>query len=436
MMNRRRFLRNLAGAAAGAMVAPYILPKEVSLFAQTGSRKVNHVVYCMLAGGIRNIESVRQEAGGNLFPNLLSGAKSDYNGLIDLPSAPGSLPLQQQGTLFKEFRYAQGPTGHFNGHVVAMTGVYTDTGLNLRQNPDYPTIFEYYRKHNSPNDTPLNAWWIADSLGPYPALNYSKYPGYGSEYGANFIAPNFLFSPDAEPFLGDPKQFAPDPAERAALMRDFLNKNFQNTAIAEAAGVRNSPEEAEQVKQFLNATFDKVYSGQFGNPLGLSGVFSGDIYNVAFAEEVLKTFTPELTVVNLTASDVCHRDFTQYLNNMMLADYAVAHLWNTIQSIPEMANDTVMIIAPEHGRNLYDNGLVDAYGRKAIDHTSDPTSREIFCMVVGPAGLVNQGQEIGTPQSPVGESIDIIPTIAWLLGFDQDLPGGVINGRVLQEAFA
>ena len=34
-----------------------------------------------------------------------------------------------------------------------------------------------------------------------------------------------------------------------------------------------------------------------------------------------------------------------------------------------------------------------------------------------------------------GESIDIVPTVANILGFDTDIPGGLLAGRVLNEAF-
>jgi hypothetical protein len=91
-----------------------------------------------------------------------------------------------------------------------------------------------------------------------------------------------------------------------------------------------------------------------------------------------------------------------------------------------------MIIAPEHGRNLNPNSLVDAYGRKALDHTSDNTSREIFCMVVGPPSVIKQGQTI---TQTTGQSIDIIPTIAGILGFDTQIPGGTLTGSFLHQAF-
>ncbi|MEL6845179.1 MAG: hypothetical protein AAFP02_18380, partial [Bacteroidota bacterium] len=93
-----------------------------------------------------------------------------------------------------------------------------------------------------------------------------------------------------------------------------------------------------------------------------------------------------------------------------------------------------MIMVPEHGRNLLPNTIMDVYGRAGIDHTGDPTSREIFSMILGPDSVIKQGQTVGTPSVPIGESIDIVPTVAHLLGFDSQIPGGLLPGRVLTEA--
>lgn len=101
----------------------------------------------------------------------------------------------------------------------------------------------------------------------------------------------------------------------------------------------------------------------------------------------------------------------------------MVHLWNTIQSTPGLANETVLIVAPEHGRNLEPNTLVDAYGRKALDHTNDNTSREVFCMICGPDNVVHQNQLI---DKEYGETIDIVPTIADLLGFKNNIPNGLL----------
>ncbi|MBP7244587.1 MAG: hypothetical protein KBA99_04685, partial [Bacteroidia bacterium] len=216
-MDRRRFIKNIGLTAAGAMAAPYLLPGG-RLFAASGLRKVNHVVFLLFAGGVRNLESV-QFNDGNLMPNMLSGGSAISNDILPamdfLPAGPLSQPLQNYGTLFRQFRYKEGPTGHYNGHTVAVTGQYVSTDLNIREAPRNPTIFEYYRKHNSPQQTALNCWWVANTLGPYPALNYSSDPNYGAGYGANFISPNFLISQDGFNALGNPASFTSN--EQAAF---------------------------------------------------------------------------------------------------------------------------------------------------------------------------------------------------------------------------
>jgi len=52
-MDRRNFIKRATAATAG-MVLPTILPSG-RLFAATGSRKVNHVVFCLFAGGVRSL---------------------------------------------------------------------------------------------------------------------------------------------------------------------------------------------------------------------------------------------------------------------------------------------------------------------------------------------------------------------------------------------
>jgi len=55
-------------------------------------------------------------------------------------------------------------------------------------------------------------------------------------------------------------------------------------------------------------------------------------------------------------------------------------------------------------------------------------------MIVGPDDKVVQGQALGSPNNPVAESIDVVPTIAHILGFKDNVPEGLMPGRVLDEA--
>lgn len=440
-MKRSEFIKTLGLATAGVFASPYILPSG-RLFAATGARRVNHVVVCLFAGGVRNLESV-QKIDGNLMPAMLTGnegiSPDIAAGISMLPNSPLALPLQQYGTLYREFRFAEGPTGHYSAHAVALTGHYADTNLNLREPPRWPTVFELYRKHSSPTKNALNAWWISNQLGPYPYLNYSSYEGYGSLYGANYIQPTSFYQPQSAAALGNMRPYTAAQRVGMGKVREFLDKNFTTGYDPNDAGVVNTGTDADLLRDFHAATLAAVQSGSYANPWGIGQAnMSNDLYCMFFAERIIQEFQPELLVVNMQDVDICHFDFTRYADSLHKADYAVAHLWNTIQNTPGMANDTVMIVVPEHGRNAQPNTVIDSYGRYAIDHTAidsngDQMSREIFCLVVGPPGVVRQNQSITQVR---GESIDIVPTVANLLGFDTEIPAGVRPpGQHLGDAF-
>lgn len=420
-------------ATAGAMVMPYVVPGG-SLFAPTGARKANHVVFCLFAGGVRNWESVHKN-DGNLMPSMLNGNESISSDIVSsmssLPSPAISSPLQNFGTLYKEFRYDQGPTGHFNGHYTAITGQYTNSSLSLLERPSYPTVFELYRKHNSPSMSALNSWWITHTNNLYPILNYSNYGGYGPTYGANQLSPNDFFSGRSVQNLINKGNFKAGNEDLQDDIRKFLNGNF-GAGLSTSTGLKNNTEDAEKIEAWIDSVLVDINNGSLNNPWNIPSYMNGDMYNVYFAEEVLKEFQPELLVVNMFGVDVCHSDFTSYCDAMRRADWAVGHLWDTIQNTPGLANDTVLIVAPEIGRNGTPNTIVDANGRAALDHTNgDPVSKEIFCMVAGPPSVVNQGKVIS---QEAGRSIDIVPTIANILGFDQEIPG-LLPGNVLNDAF-
>lgn len=441
-MDRRKFIKQAGLTAAGTLIAPYVLPSG-RLFARTGARLVDHVVFVLFAGGIRNQETVKMQylanqglpTQGNVMPNLLTGAAPGSN-LVYSPWTPAlSSSLASQGTLFKEMRYTTGPTGHYNGHTVAMTGNYTQTGLNLNINPEFPTVFEYYRKHSDPVHSAKKAWWLSEGLGPYPSLNFSRHTLYGSQYGANYMRPATLFGNLGLNYFGDANAFQPDDVPRIETLTGFLDSNFDREAT-DLPGIFNTRADKEEIKSWMTDIMSGTTQIDLPLPAGVpSSEITGDLLNIAAAWAVMDEFKPELTVINTFNLDICHSDFSQYLGFLHKADFGVGWLWDKIQSDPQMADNTIMICMPECGRNLQPNSLFDSNGFAAYDHTGDQNSREIFSLIVGPSGVVNQGLELGTGANPVGESIDIVPTIAHALGFYPDIPAGLLPGRVLNEAF-
>ena len=437
-MKRRNFIKK-SGLLTTAMIGiPYILPSG-RLFAASGSRRANHVVFCLFAGGVRNLESVHKN-DGNLMPYTLKGAEGISSDIISginfVPPNTSGITLQEQGTLYKEFRMKYGPTGHYGAHATAMTGVYTGENLNINANPQYPTIFELYRKHNSPSMSAKNAWWVSNSLGAYANLNYSTYAGYGPDFGANYIQPTSIISQEGFDNLGNSRAYSTNEEEKINTLRGFCDAHFSSQYNGAANSITNTEDDKKEIETFINQCFVEAANGQFNDPWSLGqALFNNDMRTVHFAEKIIQEYKPELLVVNMQDIDIAHSNFTFYANNIQKADYALAHLWNTIQNTPGMMNDTILIAMPEHGRNQDGNGLYDAYGREALDHTNDEMSREIFALVLGPNGIVVQDQVFSEDGVEKGESIDIVPTIANILGFDNDIPSGMLSGNVLTESF-
>ena len=433
-MKRRKFIRNLGLGAAGTIGVPYLLPSG-RLFAATGVRKANHVVFCLFAGGVRNLESVHKN-DGNLMPYTLKGSEAISSDIISginfVPPNTG-ITLQEQGTLYKEFRMQYGPTGHYGAHATAMTGVYTGENLNINANPQYPTIFELYRKHNSPTMSAKNAWWVSNSLGAYAHLNYSTYEGYGPDYGANYIQPSSIISQKGFDNLGNSRIYNSSEEDKIKALRGFCDAHFSSQYNGASNSITNTEEDKIEIEEFINQCFIDAVNGQFDDPWGIAtNLYNNDMRTVHFAEKIIQEYQPELLVVNMQDVDIAHSNFTLYANNIQKSDYALWHLWETIQSTPGMMNDTILIAMPEHGRNQEGNGLYDNFGREALDHTNDDYSREIFSLILGPSGVVVQDQVFSQVK---GESIDIVPTIANILGFDNDIPGGLLSGNVLHESF-
>ena len=436
-MKRRNFLKKAGIAAAGAFAAPYILPSG-KLYASTGGGGLaDHVVLVMFAGGVRQQESVlknylAQSQGvsveGNIMLNMMTGPQpdtkrvygTDSGGLVGNVPIPQILSstLQEQGMLFREVGAQQ--VGHFNGMNALVTGTY-NYSQGLKQKPLSPTIFEYARKHLGLPATKV--WFIGNSIGnSVPLLNYSDDPNYGAAFGANFLAPDVTFGGSGIEHLSNAKVYHPEEElDHVYKMKAFLDQ----VAMTEGQGVPgivNTPEEKNELKDFMRDMFQKKAAGTI--PFPPVNDSNNDLRTIGYACEVLKRFKPAVSVLNLSNVDTCHGNYSGYLKNLHRADHGVGHLWNYIQTqIPEMTDNTVMIVMPECGRNLNSNPILDDNDWGAFDH-SDNNARRIFCNIVGPgvdAGLSAGSGDPLAASSKVGEVTEGLLTAAEVLGFKSDV---------------
>jgi hypothetical protein len=437
-MKRREFIAKSAITAAGTVAAPYILPSG-RLFASTGNRSAEHVVLVMFAGGVRHQESVgmrylddsqvNEPYPGNIMYNMLTGAaptlKIAYGtgdgGINPIPPILAN-SIQSTGTLFSEVRALS--NGHFGGLNSIIQGANVN-GQGLKQRPLYPTIFEYLRRHGGYSATDM--WFVGNGIeGSLPLLNYSGNPDYGISYGANFFAPLVTFNDQTRERFGNGKIYHPE-NELSPMykLKAFLDNNFsQNGGLLSSIG--NTEEEKQNIKTFIDLMYQKVSDGTVNIPPVTD---NGDLANVGFACEVMEYFKPAFMCVNLSNVDSCHSDFTSYVAAMHRADHAVGHLWNVIQSNPDLAGNTTIICIPECGRNDQPNNISDSNGWFAYDH-SDENSYRIWSLLAGHPDLPTN-QIIGGEGNPIGQASDAMLTIAEILGVKNEvLQAGYVDAGI------
>ncbi len=433
-IDRRKFLKKMGLAAAGVTAAsfavPYILPSG-RLFASTGGGGLaDHVVFVLFAGGLRQQETVGQgyledsqgvNIRGNILYNLLDGAPPSQkivygtNGALsgDTPiPAILSQTMQQQGVLFREMVSRQ--AGHYAGLNALVTGNYEYT-QGLRNKSNIPTIFEYVRRHLGIPAT--KAWFVGNGIGnSVPLLNYSSHESYGAAYGANFLAPTVTFSADGRTHLADAKVYHPEEELGPMYKMKFFLDQAALVEGRDIPGIKNTDEEKNSLKEFIRLMFQKGDANSIAYP---SVRDNGDLRTIGYACEVMKYFKPTITVINLNNVDGCHRNFTGYLKSLHRADHGVAHLWDYIQTqIPEMAGNTAIVLAPECGRNMNPNPILDENNWFAFDH-SDANTQRVFGMMAGPG--IPQNLQIGSEANPVGDVTDAVATVGEILGIKNEI---------------
>lgn len=437
-MNRKEFIKRSGLTVAGGISIPYILPSG-RLFARTNAPKAEYVVLVMFAGGVRQQESILQRyledsqqvtgAAGNVMSNIFNGAaptKKIVYGTDPGSGTPGSDPIprilpqtmESMGTVFREVN-AQS-AGHFVGLNSMITG---NPGYNqgLKQRPKYPTVFEYCRRHAGFKAT--DCWLIANTLtNSFNLLNSSEVDDYGLNYGGNMFVAPVTFGAVGREILGNGKAYTQSQLDPMYFMKDFLDESF-DLAGGRLTTINNTPQERTQIKDFIRNIYARQTAGQIVAPPVTD---SGDAVNISYAAEVLRYFKPKLLVVNMSSVDGCHSNFTGYLRSLHRADHATGWLWSYIQNqIPEMSGKTVMIVAPECGRNLDPNPIQDINDWYAYDH-SDNNARRVWTTMVGKN--VPQNLSRGDENNPIGRLTDIVPTIADIFGiYDEVKNSGYID---------
>lgn len=358
---RREFIRSAAGVALGATLHPSRVRTGIPI----ARRKV---VVITFGGGARDQETFAPEGQENI-PHLMR-------------------ELIPQSTFFTHVGN-RGILGHYVATASLATGVYETINNFASLPPESPTVFEYFRKELKRPAS--DAWVVAPSNG-FNRIGESSHRSFGPGWGAQVILPKYLLS-TASSGQGD----------YGHLLRDSYETPLYAPALS---GNIFELEQLETILKLSVADF-KAHARTLSSP---------DELSVYIVRQLMRQFAPSLLWVTLHDIDIAHAGaYSLYIEGIRRTDRLSAELWKTIQSEPEYAGKTTLVILPDFGRDSDE----DAGGNGFQHHrTGDAISRTTWMMALGP------GIRAGVVYDRPVDSIDLVPTLSSMMGFTASLSMG------------
>ncbi|MBV8705722.1 MAG: hypothetical protein JO182_06655 [Acidobacteriaceae bacterium] len=364
--SRRDFLRAVTGASASAATLFGFAPTV-----GTATPKGKRAVVVTFGGGARDQETFMPEGQENI-PFLLN-------------------QLVPQATFFTQV-INRGILGHYVATASLATGVYETFNNFAAVPPQYPTVFEYFRKDLKRPAT--DTWVVAPSNG-FNRIGESGNRAYGGGLGAGVILPKRLLASAL------PK------SSRDDLYDHLLRDNYETPMYTPQ--LKGGEAELHAMAELLKLSVSDFASHA-------RSLASPDELSVYIAKQLMRQLAPSLLWVTLHDIDIAHSGtYSLYLEAIQRTDRLCAEIWKTIQSEPEYAGKTNLFILPDFGRDSDEDP-----GGNGFQHhrTGDALSRTTWMLVMGPG--VRQNRVVDRPV----QSTDLVPTLGTVLGFSPELAQG------------
>jgi hypothetical protein len=359
---RRDFLRIATGAGLAAAVgaagrnADAAEPAPAAGLPEVERRKVIIVVF---GGGTRSSETVA-DPEHRYIPHL-------WRELIP------------RGTLFTNMR-VEHRVVHPNCNASIKTGHWEWDDLDWSKPPKHPTVFEVYRKHRAAPDTAAWSFVYASILA---LTGESADADYGPRYAANVVQPPTIPRATAEEMERRMRQAAatgsPD-AERAAIAE--CAQLARENSHADTAGLR-SPAAREW--------FDE----RFKTWRGAKGSTSHDVFLADCAVSCMEKFSPGVMSVDFGEIDCAHYgSWSRYVEAIRRTDELTMRLWRAVEKLPAYREKTLMLVLPDHGRELErpgGSGFLH-HGDFYRNEDADEGCRRVWMLALGPG--VPAGKQI------------------------------------------
>jgi hypothetical protein len=360
---RRDFLRDAAGMALGSAL---FRPAWAKAAASSRKRKIVVVTF---GGGARDQETFMVEGQENI-PHLMSDL---------IPQASFFTQVVNRGIL-----------GHYVATASLATGVYETFNNFAAVSPESPTVFEYFRKDLKRPSS--DAWVVAPSNG-FNRIGESSHRSYGPGFGARVILPKRLLSAATSQGARDYQHLLRDNYETPYFTPELVGNEF----------------ELQQLETILKLSVDdfRTHAQTLSSP---------DELSVYIARQLMRQVAPALLWITLHDIDVAHAGaYSLYIDGIRRSDRLCAELWKAIKTEPEYAGNTTLFILPDFGRDSDD----DAGGNGFQHHrTGDTLSRTTWLLAAG------AGVRPGVVFDRAVDSVDLVPTLGSMLGFNASLSQG------------
>jgi hypothetical protein len=145
-----------------------------------------------------------------------------------------------------------------------------------------------------------------------------------------------------------------DYPDKHSFFQDWISKN---TSLADKAWIVCSKDKLS----VLANTEEQKWKDKFSpmTDCGVNGWGTGyreDSVTYQKAMNVIQTKSPKLLLINFKDPDYYAHlaDWNMYIQTIQNTDVYVGRIWDAIQSHPQMANKTALIVTNDHGRHLSD----------------------------------------------------------------------------------
>jgi hypothetical protein len=366
-MDRRAFLQAALamGAACGLPTWP-VAAAPLTGIPSVDERKLFVVLF---GGGTRASESI-DDPEHRWIPRL-------WNEMVP------------RGTLFTNMR-VEHKVVHPNSAGSVVTGHWEWDDIDWSRPVAHPTVYETLRRERGAPDTAAWAFVYASILAN---TGESTASGYGRRSAANVVEPPTIPRSASE--------------EMDAVLRRAAQRGSSQAGREAAAECAALARRASRITTtgLRSETARESMERQYADWKASDGTTSHDAFLTDCAIACMREFAPAVLSVDFGEIDCAHYgSWSRYVEAIRRTDELTRRLWQAVRELPAYHDRTLMLILPDHGRELEHPG-----GWGFIHHSdfytgegADEGCRRVWMLALGPGVRAGRRIERPVPITTVG----------------------------------